>query len=203
MALFVQSDGSTHTTLIGGLNPNPNTVNHVYVRCADQPDSVQEFLFRALSDAAPSFPRTANLWGEWQEFLEKGWDYMARIDLWVVWKGAKSDQIAQLRSRNPNIRVLTTINAIVHYGLEKDEYYLKDIYGNKIEIWPDVYLLNITKDVVAEYQAKYAYQTVLDTGMMADGVFFDNVQTTQSWLKFDVNGDPVEIDANNDGVADA
>jgi len=202
MTPFVQTGGSTHTTIISSLNPDPNTVNHVYVRCTDQPDSVQEFLFRALSDADPSFPRTANLWGEWQEFLEKGWDYMARIDLWVAWDGATSDQIAELRSRNADIRVLTTINAIVHYGLDGDEYYLKDVDGNKIEIWPGVYLLNITKEKVAEYQADYAYQTVLDTGLMADGVFFDNVQTTQSWLKYDVNGDRVYIDANENGVAD-
>ena len=201
MAPFGQSGGSTYTGVIRGLNPDPNTVNHVYVRCADQPEIVQEFLFRSLSDADPPFPRTANLWGDWQEFLVKGWDYMARIDLWVVWDGATSDQIAQLRSRNANIRVLTTINAITHSGLG-DENYLKDIHGNKIEVWPGVYRLNITKEKVAEDQAKYAYQTVLDTGMMADGVFFDNVHLTQSWLKYDVNGDRVYIDANENGVAD-
>ena len=201
MTPFDQSGGSTHTTIIGGLSPDPNMVNFVYVRCTDKPDSVTEYLFRALSDPDPSFPRTANLWGDWQEFLEKGWDYMARIDLWVVWAGATSDQIAELRSRNADIRVLTTINAITHSGLA-DEKYLKDIHGNKIEVWPGVYRLNITDPDVAEDQAEYAYQTILDTGMMADGVFFDNVHLTQSWLKYDVNGIRVYIDANENGVAD-
>ncbi|MGB7117384.1 MAG: carbohydrate binding domain-containing protein [Anaerolineales bacterium] len=200
MAPFGQSGGSTHKTVIRGLNPDPNTVNHVYVRCADQPEIVQEFLVRALSDADPPFPRTANLWG-WDEFFEKGWDYMARIDLWVLWDVVAANQIAELRSRNPDIRVLTSINAVEHNDLP-DDYYLKDVNGNKIAKWPGVYRLNITKDYVAEYQAHYAYQTVLDTGLMADGVFFDNVFTTQSWLKFDVNGNPVEIDANEDGIAD-
>jgi hypothetical protein len=197
MEPFDQSGGSTHTTVIRSLNSDPNTVNHVYVRCADQPDNVQEFLFRALSDADPPFPRTANLWG-WDDFPDKD---MARIDLWVLWDVATSDQIAQMRNRNPDIRVLTSINAVEHNGLS-DDYYLKDVNGNKIAKWPGVYRLNITKDYVAEFQARYAYQTVLDTGLMADGVFFDNVQTTQSWLKTDVNGNPVEIDANEDGFAD-
>ena len=37
---------------------------------------------------------------------------------------------------------------------------------------------------------------------MADGVFFDNVMTTQSWLKTDIYGNPVQIDANEDGIPD-
>jgi len=200
MTPFGHSGGSTYTGVIRGLNPDPNTVNQVYVRCADQPDNVQAFLFRALSDADPPFPRAANLWG-WDEFLGKGWDYMARIDLWVLWDVVAANQITELRSRNLDIRVLTSINAVEHNGLS-DDYYLKDVNGKKIEKWPGVYRLNITKDYVAESQANYAYQTVLDTGLMADGVFFDNVQTTQSWLKFDVNGTRVYIDANENGVAD-
>jgi hypothetical protein len=33
-------------------------------------------------------------------------------------------------------------------------------------------------------------------------VFFDNVMTSQSWLKTDIYGNPVQIDANEDGIPD-
>ena len=81
-----------------------------------------------------------------------------------------------------------------------DDYYLKDIHGNRIEVWPGSYRLNLTKPYVADYQAQFAYQTVLGTGLMADGVFFDNVMTSQSWLTADIYGNPVQIDANEDGI---
>ena len=38
--------------------------------------------------------------------------------------------------------------------------------------------------------------------MLLDGCFFDNFFTTQSWLKTDIHGNPVQIDANGDGVED-
>jgi len=43
---------------------------------------------------------------------------------------------------------------------------------------------------------------MLDGGLMYDGVFFDNVMTTQSWQTYDIYGNPVQIDADEDGVAD-
>ncbi|MFN8595742.1 MAG: carbohydrate binding domain-containing protein, partial [Anaerolineae bacterium] len=121
-------------------------------------------------------------------------------DLWLGADPTRAE-VVTLRGLNPNVLVLTSINAVENDGLP-DDYYLKDVNGNKIEVWPGSYRLNLTKNYVAEYQAHYAYQQMLDGGLMYDGVFFDNVMTTQSWLTHDIYGNLVQIDADENGVAD-
>ncbi|MGD0815280.1 MAG: LamG-like jellyroll fold domain-containing protein [Verrucomicrobiota bacterium] len=200
MTAFTSGAGSqSQSTAINGLNPDPNFVNDVYVRCAANPDYVLHLQYRALSDANPPYPRKGNLWG-WGLWLSNGLPYMSKVDLWL---GAtpSASQAFTLRQLNPHLRILTSINAVENSGLP-DDYYLKDIHGNRIEVWPGSYRLNMTKSCVADYQAQFAYQTVLNTGLMADGVFFDNVMTTQSWLTQDIYGNPVQIDANGDGIPD-
>jgi hypothetical protein len=187
------------STFISGLNPDPNFVNDVYVRCAANPDYLLHLQYRALSDANPPYPRKGNLWG-WGLWLSNGLPYMSKVDLWLGATPSASQAVA-LRQLNPHLRILTSINAVENAGLP-DDYYLKDIYGNRIEVWPGSYRLNMTKTNVADYQAQFAYQTVLGTGLMADGVFFDNVMTTQSWLTNDCYGNPVQIDADGDGIPD-
>lgn len=202
----------SHTTVVTGLDPDPNTVNTVTVRCAAHPDYLLTLSYRSLSAANPRFPRTGNLWG-WWEFIQKGLPSMARIDLWLGADGLSGDQIAALRRLNPDIRVLTSINAVENNDLSRpecngctgaacDAWYLKDVNGNPIEVWPGSYRINLTKFAVAEYQACYAYRSWVASGYQADGVFFDNVMTTQSWLTRDIYGNPVQIDADEDGVAD-
>lgn len=202
----------THTTAVTGLDPGPNVVNVVTVRCASHPDYLLTLHYRSLSAANPRFPRTGNLWG-WWDFIDKGLPYMARIDLWLGADGLTGDQIAVLRGLNPDIRVLTSINAVENNdlshpgcngcsGAQCDAWFLKDVDGNPIEVWPGSYRINLTKFAVAEYQACYAYQSWVASGYQADGVFFDNVMTTQSWLTEDIYGNPVQIDADEDGVAD-
>ena len=190
--------GSGQSTVINGLNPDPNVVNDVYVRCAAHPDYLLHLQYRALSEANPPYPRKGNLWG-WGLWLTNGLPYMSRVDLWL---GAtpNSNQVATLRQLNPHIRGLTSINAVENSGLP-DDYYMKDVHGNKIEVWPGSYRLNLTKSYVAEYQANFAYQSFLNTGLMADGVFFDNFFTSQSWLTTDIYGNPVQISADDDGIA--
>jgi uncharacterized protein (TIGR03437 family) len=86
-----------------------------------------------------------------------------------------------------------------------DDYYLKDVNGNKISNWPTpgVYLLNLTKPEVATYLANMAYQYLVSGGALAfDGIFWDNVYLSISWYTTDVYGNPVQIDANGDGIAD-
>ncbi len=197
------SDTLTHTTTVTGLNPDPNTLNDVNVRCAGHPDYRLRLRYRSLSPSNPSFPRTGNLWGwwEWRYDNDRPLEDMARVDLWLG-VGATADEIRQLRLLNPNIRLLTSINAVENNDIPSPDYYLKDVNGNPIEVWPGSYRLNLTRPEVAEYQARYAYQTWLDSGMMADGVFFDNVMTTQRWLKQDIYGNPVHMDANEDGIED-
>ncbi len=200
MTPFNDGAGSRqHRARITGLSADPNTVNDVYVRCAAFPDFVWRLQYRALSDVNPPFPRTGNLWG-WWEWRTNGLPYMAKMDLWL---GASppAAEIRELRRLNPHLRLLTSINAVENDGLPAD-YYLKDVHGNRVEVWPGSYRLNLTKNYVAEYQARFAYQTVLDTGLMADGVFFDNVMTSQSWQTHDIYGNPVQIDADEDGQPD-
>lgn len=188
-----------HRVTVTGLNPDSLVVNDVYVRCESDPNYLYHLRYRAVGECNPPFPRKGNLWG-WGEWLSKGLPYMAKVDLWL---GASptADQVVALRQLNSNLRVLTSINTVENGGLPSD-YYLKDVNGHRIEVWPGSYRLNLTKPYVADYQAHFAYQTVLDTGLMADGVFFDNVMTTQSWQTQDIYGNPVQIDANEDGIAD-
>lgn len=216
MTLFTQDAGATfHHTTVSGLHSDPNKLTDVYVRCASYPDYVLHLQYRSLSRSNPRFPRTGNLWGWWECVYDnhRSLEYLARIDLWLG-AGANADEIRQLRQINPDIRVLTSINAVENNDLNDphcngctspaqcDSWYLKTADGSKIEVWPGSYRINLTNPAVAEYQACYAYQTVLDTGLMADGVFFDNVMTTMSWLTHDIYGHSVQIDANEDGVAD-
>lgn len=201
MTPFVHGSGTqTHTTIISGLDADPASLNHVYVRCASHPDYVLPLLYRSRTAVNPSYPRTGNLWG-WWNFLDKSLEYIARTDLWL---GADflPDQVRQLRQLNPNILILTSINAVENDGLP-DDYYLRDVEGKRIEVWPDSFRLNLTRPYVAEYQARYAYQRMLEGQMMYDGVFFDNVMTTQSWLTEDIYGHTIKIDADEDGLPDA
>jgi hypothetical protein len=113
-----------------------------YVRCATQPDYVLPLQYRVRANVNPTFPRTGNLWGWWQ-LADKGLPYMARIDLWL---GAdpSHEQVLELRRLNPDILILTSINAVENGGLP-DDYYLKDVNGQKIEVWPGSYRLNLTR----------------------------------------------------------
>ncbi len=200
MIPFGESAPSTaHLGNITGLNPDPNVLNAVYVRCANHPDYMLSLAYRSLSQVNPSYPRTGNLWGSW-EVQKKGLDYTAKNDLYLGADFSAAD-ILRLRQLNPNIRILTSINAVENTGLP-DSYYLKDIHGNRIEVWTNSYRLNLTHPEVAEYQARFAYQTWLDSGMMADGVFIDNFFTSQSWQVKDIYGSPVLIDADNNGQPD-
>ena len=200
MTPFASGAGSTqHQTRVAGLSPDPQRVNDVYVRCSSYPDYVMRLRYRAMSVANPPFPRTGNLWG-WSQWRDKGLPYMAKVDLWL---GAEppADEIRELRRLNPHLRLLTSVNAVENSGLPAD-YYLKDVNGQRIEVWPGSFRLNLTKPYVAEYQAYFAYETVLATDLMADGVFFDNVMTSQSWQSKDMYGNPVQIDSDENGVAD-
>ena len=200
MTPFASGSGTRqHTATVTGLNPDPNQVNDVYVRCAAHPDYLVHLQYRSLSECNPPYPRKGNLWG-WSQWIGNGLGYMAKVDLWLG-ASPRPDQVVALRQLNPHIRILTSINAVENQGLPSD-YYLKDIHGNRIEVWPGSYRLNLTKPYVADYQARYAYQTLLDTGLMTDGVFFDNVMTSQSWQKTDIYGNAVQIDADEDGIAD-
>ncbi|MCP4548602.1 MAG: hypothetical protein GY835_19270 [bacterium] len=189
-----------HETRVTGIDADPNTLNEIYVRCAAYPEELLELRYRCLSEVNPSFPRTGNLWGSW-EFLGEEPSAVARIDLWLGADDFRPADIRELRQLNPDIRILTSINAIENAGLP-EEYYLHDIDGERIEVWPGSYRLNLTRPQVAEYQARLAYQSILDGELMFDGCFFDNVMTSQSWQTEDIYGNPFLVDADEDGIQD-
>ncbi|MGC8792138.1 MAG: LamG-like jellyroll fold domain-containing protein [Bryobacteraceae bacterium] len=191
--------GTLHRTRVRGLSPDTTQVNDVYVRCQSHADYALHLRYRALPDVNPSFPRKGNLWG-WRNLAAKGLEYASRIDLYLG-AGFTPAQIRRLRRLNPNILILTSINVVENRDLP-DDYYLKDTTGSRIEVWPGTYRLNLTKPYVAEYQARYAYQRILDSGLMVDGCFFDNFFTSQSWLRADIHGRKVELDADEDGKPD-
>lgn len=79
----------------------------------------------------------------------------------------------ELRRQNLQIQFLASMNAIEGEGA-LDDYYLRDIHGNRAEFWPGLYRLNLTNPAVAEYQARRAYEMIVNADLMYDGVFFDN-----------------------------
>ncbi len=200
MTPFAQGDGTTdHATLLQGLSTNPNEVNRVFVRCDAHPDSVLEVHYRRLMTVNPPFPRTGNLWGSWN--FDGDLEQASRIDLWL---GAEwsPGEIRELRRLNPHVLVLGSVNAVEPDVDVPDDYYLKDTSGRKVEVWPGSFRLNLTKPEVAAFQAQHAYQLILDSDLMLDGMFFDNVFTSQSWQTEDIYGNPFEVDADEDGQPD-
>jgi hypothetical protein len=198
MTSFANGSGTTqHTTTISGLNPDPNTLNNVFVRCESNPDYVLPLKYRSLSQVNPSYPRTGNLWGQWDfDSLEE----MAKIDLWLG-IDKEADELRQLRQLNPHIRLLASMNAVESGDGLPEGYYLQDINGNRVEVWPGYYRLNLAKLEVAEFMARNAYERVIDSDMMYDGMFFDNVFLSQSWVN-DIYGNEFLHDYNEDGVYD-
>jgi hypothetical protein len=206
MTPFASGQGSAqHRTTFTRLNPDTRVVNDVYVRCNADRAEVLHLRYRALPNARPSFPRKGNLWGTHLLLRSGGLERCRRVDLFLG-AGLQPEKILQLRAMNPNVLVLASISAVEHTDGEGPDlpahYYLRDTHGERIEVWPGRYRLNLTLPEVAQYLAHVAYQRMLDSGLAFDGLFFDNVQTSQSWLKQDIWGKPVAIDANRDGVKD-
>ena len=191
--------GTQHVAVIKGVNPDPSVLNHVYVRCSSAPQQTLSLRYRCLPSVRPGFPRTGNLWGRWN-FDNQPIEKMARIDLWLGANGMPVDKIRQLRKLNPNVLVLTSINAIEEKELPAD-YYLKDINGRRVEVWPGSFRLNLTKPYVAEHQARLAADMILKSDLMFDGCFFDNVMLSQ-WPMKDIYDRPFPIDGDEDGKPD-
>lgn len=193
-----------HAVTFEGLSSDPLTVNNVFVRCDTDAAFVLPLKYRSLSTPNPSYPRVGNLWGWWGVFSQ-GAEHAARIDLFLGANPTK-EQVAQLRQLNPNILVLTSINTVEEGAPGKtgipESYYLKDTTGKLIEVWPGAFRVNIAKPEVARFKAQEAYKTIEDTGFMADGCFFDNFLLMPSWLTKDMWGNPIQVDTNEDGIAD-
>jgi hypothetical protein len=193
---------TAHATRIRGLDPSPAVVNEVFIRCAAAPDYVLRQRYRSVPDpdAAP-FPRTGNLWGWWQ-LAHHDLAHLAKIDLWLGCDGIPPETARALRQRNPHAVFLASINAVEANAGAPADYYLRDTAGNRVETWPGAWRLNLTRPDVAEWNARQIMRRVVDSGLLYDGVFFDNVFLSQSWQDHDIYGRPFPVDADGDGVKD-
>jgi hypothetical protein len=205
MTPFQSGQGTTlHQTTFTGLDPGTMVVNRITVRCDAGASYLLDLKYRSLPNANPSFPRKGNLWGSW-EVAKQGLTHAARIDLYNG-AGFTPQEIQTLRTLNPNILITRSINTVERDTSSQagvpDDYWLHDTTGKKIEVWPGAWRLNLTKPEVAEMQAQYAYQQLVDADFAVDGCFFDNFFTSQSWVKQDIYGNAVSIDANQDGQPD-
>jgi hypothetical protein len=169
------SPATTHSTRLRGLDPSPAVVNDVYVRCAAAPDYVLRLRYRSVPDpdGAP-FPRTGNLWG-WWNLAHHDLDYLAKIDLWLGCDGIPIETARALRQRNPQTVFLASINAVDDFEGAPADYYLRDTAGNRLEVWPGMWRLNLTRPEVADWRARQIVRQIVDGGLLYDGVFFDNV----------------------------
>lgn len=189
-------DGTYHLIELQGLNPDPSITNHVTIRCEAYPDNPLALMYRSLPDANPSYPRLGNLWGGWEwQANGRSLDYMSQIDLWLGSNSFTADEMRALRQLNPDVLFLSSANAIewnptwYPHPIPED-YWLRDVHGNRVEVWPGSYRLNLTKPEVAEMVAHSIYEEHLAYDMQFDGVFIDNIFFTQSWQNEDIFGNP-------------
>jgi len=206
MTPFEQQPASTHAGQVTGLSTDTRVVNTVFIRCAANPDYSQFVQYRDVAARNGSFPRVGSIWFG-------GYVYEtapAEAEKIQLFQGAYIDAAGTtaIRSVEPNVIMLPSFNATSETSPDEvfpsDDYFLKDIHGNKIQNWPTPgnYLLNLTKPEVATYLAQLAYQYLVDNGLVYDGIFWDNVFLSISWNTTDVFGNPVQIDANGDGIPD-
>jgi len=193
---------AAHQVTVTGLNPDPQIVNPVYLRCA----SAYGFWavdYRVVAEPGGDFPRVGSIWGGWYVYSTQP-AQAAKIQLYLS-PNMTADQVTALRAAEPGVIALMGADATYAgpWLILPDDYYLKDTQGNRIQIAPDgIYMLNLTMPEVAEGVANLTYQLMATRGLVDDGVFLDNVFPTISWLGTDYLGNPVQISSAGNGVAD-
>ena len=201
---FASGEGTTaHGTTFTGLSPDTTVINEIYVTCDSGTGWPLHLRYRVLPAVNPGFPRIGNLWGSWEVQKHGGIPHCARIPLWLG-AGFTEAEIAQLRGLNQQVLVLGSINTVERNGEPEvpESAYLHDTKGNRIEVWPGAWRLNLTRPEVATMQARFAYDQIVKLNLAQDGMFFDNFFLDQSWLKQDYQGNPVDVDADGDGKLD-
>ncbi|MBL8171253.1 MAG: carbohydrate binding domain-containing protein [Acidobacteria bacterium] len=210
MTPFATGQGTiAHQGTVAGLSPDPRVLNTVFLRCNSVPDYVQTLEYRAVPAPSGSFPRIGSIWWGQVIYFTKP-DQAKKIQLYLA-PNFTAGQALAVRNLNPSVIIVNPdVNAvdtksIPIYSTIPDDFYLKDTNGNRIEIWPGnppSYRLNLTKPEVAEWKARLAFQELVQSHLAFDGIFFDNFNTSISWMKTDRFGRPIQIDANNDGQPD-
>jgi hypothetical protein len=157
--------------------------------------------------AADQFPRTMV---PYMKLIEaKDYDALAKFDVITLPAELQEEEpqvFQELRKRNPKIILLAyfpTKSYITGWGdslhvAEKrgidPSWYLKDASGNTLSVWPGTQALSITSGWNS-YAPQFVHDHILSTGLW-DGIFYDEVSDTISWLN---SGN---VDLNHDGAPD-
>ena len=169
------------------------------------------------------FPRTANYYLV-PTISDDQIAKLAKYDILIT--GAENqlnnpEALLKIREANPHILIFAYVDliefpikdvdtneppdGIFHQMLAgiDESWWLLDRAGNYTSFWPGARMLNITKYCPSvnnqkwqHYVGNFSRRAIIDSGLL-DGIFFDEVLETISWLN---NGN---LDINNDGRADA
>lgn len=204
MTPFSKGSGKkVHKTTIKGLSSNPATVNSVYLSSSKAVDYKLELKYRSVPSLKPDYPRISNLWS-WR-LTEDGYkDYLSKLQL-AVPGTYDPEGLRRIRAVNPDIVLLATLQPLEYFNDEPpipDDYFLKDVSGQRITLWPGTYRLNLTKPEVVAFNVHRLQETIKNSDMLFDGAFFDSFILDISGQKYDSYGNPIQIDADGDGVPD-
>lgn len=154
------------------------------------------------------YVRTASIYLEGGPVLDAHTQELSKFDLIVVPVEAQvwnKSFFKTIRALNPDIIILPYVATVswndaywvdsLHQKMYKDiesGWWLEDEDGNQVSVWPNTRALNLNTDWVP-YLANHVKEVVLASGYW-DGVFYDEVQDSISWVG--------EVDVNRDGKAD-
>lgn len=156
-----------------------------------------------------TYVRTASIYLEGGPVLDAHTQELSKFDLVVVpvevqvWN---KSFFKTIRALNPDIIILPYVATVswndaywvdsLHEDMYEDiesDWWLEDGNGDQVSVWPNTRALNLNTDWVP-YLASHVNNVVLASGYW-DGVFYDEVQDSISWV-----GD---VDVNRDGNRDS
>src|SRR5262249_29113914 len=155
-ALETGDPKTSHHGLASGLSPDPRVLNRIFVRCSSAPGYVASLIFRVVAAPGGTFPRIGNIWLGHYLYNTRP-DLAQKVHLYLGADNVSAAEAIAIRSANPNALIFPNVDLADNggEGSPLDEYYLRDVNGNKIEDWcgPPRYLLNVTKPEVGEFLA--------------------------------------------------
>jgi hypothetical protein len=127
MIPFETGQGDTvHFTEAGEIDTTSITSTVIYFRSSLDTTFFAYRIFRPLQRCNPSYPRTFNLWGTWDDKSIETIDRLSQIDLWLSSDFWTKEDIYTFRTFNPDIRFLNTTNTCGTIIPENTDYLLKE-----------------------------------------------------------------------------
>jgi uncharacterized protein (TIGR03437 family) len=208
--ISVGQQTTSHSGIIAGISSSPLAVNNVYLQCDSNPDYTLTLHYRAIATPNGPFPRIGSIWvGDYLMGTKPAQANQVQLYLGpTIGEGAPDvsvSQIPALRTANPNVLVLPSVNASNTIGglpVVPANYLLHDVNGQPIAVDPGGdFLFNMTNPEVPPFLAQFAYDQFISTGIY-DGIFWDNFHATLANVQYDYLGVPHQVDANRDGIID-